>query len=62
MDVYKFRNVIEMRNILMNELNHGYWDGLAWDALLIMARDADCLCIASQVERYINHYSGAVIR
>lgn len=49
--------VVILRNVLMNELNNGFFDREAWNALVVMARDANCLSIAAQAERYIEHYS-----
>ena len=49
--------IINLRNVLMNELNGGYFDRDAWGALVIMARDANCYAIADQAQRYIEHYS-----
>lgn len=49
--------IINFRNVLMNELNAGFFDRDAWGALIVMARDANCMSIAAQVERYYNHYS-----
>jgi len=51
--------VIAVRNLLIRELNAGYFDGEGWDALYIMARDNGCSEIARQVMRYIEHYGGA---
>lgn len=50
--------IINFRNVLMNELDHGFFDRDAWGALVVMARDANCHSIAAQAERYYNHYSG----
>lgn len=49
--------IINFRNVLMNELNAGFFDRDAWCALVILARDANCLSITAQAERYIEHYS-----
>jgi hypothetical protein len=48
--------VINMRNVLMNELNHGVFDCLAWVYLYGLAMARNCLSIACQVDRYIKHY------
>ena len=48
--------IMELRNALMAELNAGYFDRDSWGALVIMARDANCMAIAEQAERYISHY------
>ena len=48
--------VIAVRNLLMRELNAGFYDGEACDALYVMARDNDCPEIARQVARYIERY------
>ncbi len=49
--------IINLRNVLMNELNNGFFDRDAWGALVVMARDANCYSIAAQAERYIKHYA-----
>ena len=49
--------VITIRDTLIHELDAGLFDGEAWDALYIMARDNGCTEIARQVARYIEHYS-----
>jgi hypothetical protein len=49
-------DVIQVRDMLKRELGAGFYDALAWSALYIMARDADCLAIADQVQGYIREY------
>jgi hypothetical protein len=49
--------IILRRNVLMNELNHGIFDRLAWVFLYGKAKAENCLAIADQLDRYINHYS-----
>lgn len=48
--------IILLRNVLMNELNNGKFDRLAWVFLYAKAIAADCLSIAAQIDRYIKHY------
>jgi FMN-dependent NADH-azoreductase len=48
--------LIELRNMLMNELNVGLFDSDSWNAAVIMAKDLNCLSIQAQLERYISHY------
>jgi hypothetical protein len=48
--------VMELRDLLIREIDAGYYDALSWDALLIMAREAGCLAIADQVQGYIKAY------
>jgi hypothetical protein len=49
--------IILLRNVLMIELNHGYFDRLAWVYLYARAKAENCLSIADQVDGYIKHYS-----
>lgn len=48
--------IIAMRNVLMNELNAGFFDRDSWSATALLARENKCECIAAQMERYIEHY------
>ncbi len=48
--------VIEVRDLLIREINAGFYDAPAWDALYIMARDGGCAAIADQVQGYIRQY------
>jgi len=48
--------VIQLRDPLIREIDAGYYDALSWDALLLMARKAECLAIADQVQGYIMAY------
>ena len=48
--------VMELRDLLIREIDAGYYDALSWDALLLMARKAECLAIADQVQGYIRAY------
>ena len=48
--------VIQLRDLLIREIDAGYYDALSWDALLIMARKAECLAITDQVQGYIRAY------
>jgi len=50
--------IVEMRNVLMRELNAGYFDRDSWLAIALLARDNNCPAIAAQMARYIEHYSG----
>jgi hypothetical protein len=51
--------IILRRNVLMNELNNGVFDRLAWVFLYGIAKSENCLAIADQLDRYIRHYSPA---
>ena len=48
--------LISLRNMLMNELNGGYFDSVSWEAAVIMATDLNCLSIQAQLQRYIDNY------
>ena len=49
--------IILRRNVLMNELNHGVFDRIAWVYLYGIAKAAGCLAIADQLDGYIKRYS-----
>jgi len=49
--------IVAMRNVLMAELNAGYFDSISWMATARLARESNCPAIAAQMERYIEHYS-----
>lgn len=49
--------LIEYRNRLMRELDAGFFDIESWEVCAKWAEIIDCLCIKSQVERYIDFYS-----
>ena len=51
-------DLVEYRNMLMRELDYGYFDRPAWEACAKWAEMIGCVNIQSRVERYIKHYSG----
>lgn len=49
--------LLDFRDMLMRELDGGYFDALSWAACARWAREDGRLDIAEQVQKYINHYS-----
>lgn len=50
-------DLLDFRDLLMRELNNGYFDALSWAACARWAREDGRLDIAEQAQKYIDHYS-----
>ena len=49
--------LLDFRDLLIRELNNGYYDELSWVACARWAREDGRLDIAKQCQKYIDHYS-----
>lgn len=49
--------LLDLRDMLMRELNNGYFDSQSWKACATWARTEGRIEIAEQIEKYIKHYS-----